>query len=120
MPPPTGSGAGTLETDGRHPAHRTGRTTAHPRLRQRSQAMARTDFEDRIARLEAMIEQCPPDQREALRHLATETRQRQEAVDADIDRARRGLEALRLTEEIAALNHAMLLGAVDRIRPVES
>ena len=41
-------------------------------------------------------------------------------MDADIDRARRGLEALRLTEEIAALNHAMLLGAVDRIRPVES
>ncbi len=80
--------------------------------------MDRTDFEDRIARLEAMIEDCPPEQREALRQLATETRQRQQAVDADIARARRGLERLRLTEEIAALNNAMLLGAMDRLRPV--
>ncbi len=79
--------------------------------------MAREEFEDRIARLEAMIESCPPEHRDSLRKLAAETRQRQDAVDADIARARRGLERLRLTEEIAALNHVMLVGAAERLRP---
>ena len=79
--------------------------------------MARREFEERIARLEAMIETCPPEHRESLRELVAETRQRQEAVDADIARARRGLERLRLTEEIAALNHVMLVGAAKRLRP---
>jgi DNA-binding transcriptional ArsR family regulator len=69
-----------------------------------------------MAELEAMIETCPEDRREALRALAEETRARQLRNDDNIARARAGVETLRVTEELAALNFEMVREAAGRLR----
>jgi len=69
-----------------------------------------------MAELEARIAECPADQQEALRTLAEETRQRQSTIDESIARARTGVEKLRLTEELAAMNLAMVNEAAGRLR----
>lgn len=80
--------------------------------------MSRPTFESRMAELEARIEQCPEDRRESLRALADETRERQARIDDSIARARRGVEQLRITEELAALNLAMVADAAGRLRGI--
>jgi uncharacterized coiled-coil protein SlyX len=80
--------------------------------------MSRVDFETRMAELEARIAECPADQQDALRQLADETRERQAAIDTSIRAARLGAEKLRITEELAMMNFAMVADAAGRMRGI--
>lgn len=77
------------------------------------------NFEDRLAELVARIDECPPEARESLEAMVTETRERQARNTENITAAREGLKKLELTEQLAAMNLAMVADSVEGLRSLQ-
>ncbi len=59
--------------------------------------MKEQDFQDRLGELMKQIEQLPPDERERVRTLAVETRERHERMKESVAKLQESLDYLRLS-----------------------